>query len=100
MSETRREFIKGSLALSLLTVSDASAQSGKQIGIVHSATWGDADPLEACFKQGLEDQDWTPTSRRGETARGRRREAKRASKPVRYLYESAQGKYGGQYGGA
>jgi hypothetical protein len=99
MSESRRHFIKGSLALSLLTVSNASAQAGKQIGIVHSATWGDGDPLEACFKQGLEDQNWTPTSGRRAAERGSSRRAIRPLKPVRYRYEFVQGQYGGQYGG-
>jgi hypothetical protein len=58
MTNTRREFIKGSLALSVMTVSSARAQAPKKrIALVHSAGWEEhtslSNPLYQDFAAGL-----------------------------------------------
>jgi hypothetical protein len=98
MTESRRDFIKGSIALSLLTVSSSASAQTKTIGLVHSAGWADADPLEACFKEGLKAAGgWTPAAER---RRRRRHASAPASKPITYHYKAMDGGYGGQYGGS
>jgi hypothetical protein len=65
MTQNRRDFINSSIAMTLLTISKASAQGGqpRRIGIVST---GFNDEFEACFLQALKDDGWEkqPTSLR------------------------------------
>jgi hypothetical protein len=65
MTQNRRVFINSSIAMTLLTMSKASAQGGqpRRIGIVST---GFNDEFEACFLQALKDDGWErqPTSLR------------------------------------
>jgi hypothetical protein len=65
MTQNRRDFISSSIAVTVLTVSKASAQGGqpRRIGIVST---GFNDEFEACFLQALKDGGWEkqPTSLR------------------------------------
>jgi|SRR5262245_43210437 hypothetical protein len=65
MTQNRRDFINSSIAVTLLTISKASAQGGqpRRIGIVST---GFNDEFEACFLQALKDDGWEkqPTSLR------------------------------------
>jgi hypothetical protein len=78
MTQNRRDFIKSSAALTFLTVTSASAQVARRIGIFHSTKINDQEM--ACFMHGLgSSANWTPsTVKKGEAygayggSRGRR----------------------------
>src|SRR5262245_62959125 len=57
MTQNRRDFINSSIAVTLLTISKASAEGGqpRRIGIVST---GFNDEFEACFLQALKNNGW------------------------------------------
>jgi hypothetical protein len=87
MTQNRRDVIKSSIAITLLTVSKASAQGARprKIGIVHST--GFVSEFEACFLQGLYEGGWE------------KHPAATPKKPVNILIKTARGQYGPGPGG-
>jgi hypothetical protein len=70
MTQDRRNFIKSTTALTFITVSKASAQQSRTIGIFHSTQF-DQEPLD-CFKAGLASvgHSWQPTYNNEGEAKG------------------------------
>jgi hypothetical protein len=79
MAGSRRDLMKATLAISVLSVYNARAQSGpdKVIGIIHT-TWWDSE-FDKCFKRGLSDSGWLPRVR------------------IPFLLKPVRGHYGGTY---
>ena len=86
MRQDRRELLKASIAITVLSLSNGSAEAAwKKVGVISSINLKKIDPEMLCFSKGLELGGWTETAGA----------AKEAQIPDP---NEAQGKYGGSYG--